>query len=474
MNRSDFLCLTPLLIVAGAPILIMLTVAFRRNFRVIYGFSLLAFLAAFLSVILLKDTIPHSVSSLFVMDGFTAMISAIILFACMAVTVFSKNFILVQESEKEEYFIILFVAALGSLLLAGASHLVTLFLGLETLSVSLYILTAYRRALDRSVEASVKYLILASVSSAFLLFGMGLIYMGTGSLTFSGIASSLAAPGSATPILLTGFSMMLAGLGFKLALVPFHMWTPDVYQGAPLPVTMYIATVSKGAVMALFLRLFLAVRGAENSFLVPVITGLAVLSMFFGNLLAIRQQNIKRILAYSSISNMGYLLVTLLISSGEGIPAAVFYILSYTLTTLGAFGVITLVSKREQDAEMVEDYRGLFWKKPWIAIVFTLALLSLAGIPLTTGFMAKFYLVFAGVHSGLWLLVISLIVNSVIGLYYYLRVIVAMFSMGNDHEFAHGSVGDRILLAILAVGILGIGILPQWIFHLIVKYSQIF
>jgi NADH-quinone oxidoreductase subunit N len=317
----------------------------------------------------------------------------------------------------------------------------------------------------------VKYLVLASVSSAFLLFGMGLIYLNTGSLEFNRIAIVLKSLDYSTPLLLTGFSMMIVGIGFKLALVPFHMWTPDVYEGAPVPVTAFIATVSKGAVMALLLRFFYAIYGFRNYNFILMITVVAILTMFVGNLLAIRQQNLKRILAYSSIANMGYLVITLLMGSKEGISAAVFYIVSYIITTLGAFGVITLLSGRDNDADNLQDYAGLFWKRPWVAIVFTLSLLSLAGIPITTGFIAKFYLVFTGINSGLWILVISLIINSVIGLYYYLRVITTLFSPANKVIFPAISFEGKLVLGIVTLALLWLGINPEGAIHFIAQFS---
>jgi NADH-quinone oxidoreductase subunit N len=300
---------------------------------------------------------------------------------------------------------------------------------------------------------------------------MGLIYLYAGSLEFSMIATFLNTSGFTNPLLLAGFGMMMVGIGFKLALVPFHMWTPDVYQGAPLPVATFIATVSKAAVMAVILRFFYFIRGFENYNFIMAISFIAILSMFAGNLLAIRQQNIKRILAYSSISNMGYLLVTLLVGRTEGVSAAVFYIISYILTTLAAFGVIVLLSDKVRDAETLDDYKGLFWKKPWIASIFTIAMLSLAGIPLTTGFMAKFYIVFAGINTNLWLMVISLVINSVIGLYYYIKVVATMFSASMDNELPIISQSMQIVLTLIAFCILWLGIFPQWVFHLIARYS---
>ncbi len=273
-----------------------------------------------------------------------------------------------------------------------------------------------------------------------------------------------------SPLVISGFGMMMVGIGFKLALVPFHMWTPDVYQGAPAPVTAYIATVSKGAVMAVLIRFFFNIRGFDNHYLFIVISGIAILSMFIGNLLAIRQQNIKRLLAYSSIANMGYLIIILLTGSNKGIQASIFYLVSYFITTIGAFGVISLLSTCQYEAEKIEDYKGLFWKRPWIAIVFTLSLLSLAGIPVTAGFIAKFYVIFEGMKAGLMVLVFSMIINSVIGLYYYLRVITTMFSAANETKLPTLSLTGNITLSLIALSILILGVYPGWLINIIMKF----
>ncbi|HJZ40552.1 MAG TPA: NADH-quinone oxidoreductase subunit N [Bacteroidales bacterium] len=471
MIQEDFLCLSPFIIVAGTPVLLMLVIAFTRHFRILFGISLVGLSFALLSVYFLLPVLPHTLGQLFIFDGFSILFFGLIIFTSLLITILSYRYVMYQDSEKEEFLIMLFTAVLGSLILAASANFATLFLGLETLSISLYVLIAYRRSRGNSIEASVKYLILASVSSAFLLFGMGLIYAGTGSLEFTRIGQVLHSADYSTPLLLAGFSMMLVGIGFKLALVPFHMWTPDVYQGAPVPVTTFIATVSKGAVMAFLLRFFKEIQGNQNHNFILMITVIALLSMFTGNLLAIRQRNVKRILAYSSIANMGYLLVTLLVSNTEGLQAAVFYIVSYMVTTLGAFGVINLLASRDHDADDLEDYRGLFWKHPSIALVFTLALLSLAGIPLTAGFIGKFYLVFTGIHSGLWLLVTGLILNSVIGLYYYLRVISTLFSPVNAIMFPGFGVADRIVLGFTALGIVWLGIFPGGFLRMIAHFT---
>lgn len=474
MTGQDFFYLTPFLIIAAAPNIIMLILTIIRNIRIVYGFTLLSFISAFVSLYFLMPAVPHAIEPLFIIDTYSILFLGIILFASILITILSYIYLRHQEGEKEEFFIILLVSALGAMILVAANHFVTLFLGIETLSISLYILVAYLRTRDYCVEAGVKYLVMASVSSAFLVFGMSLVYTATGTMNFNNIAMALGTPILLSPILLAGLGMMLVGLGFKLALVPFHMWTPDVYQGAPAPVTGYIATVSKVAVLAVILRFFMNIRAFDNQALILVISLIAVLSMFTGNLLALRQNNLKRLLAYSSIAHLGYLSITLLIGTTSGLQAAIFYLVAYMLTTLGAFGVISILSSgAARDAENIADYTGLFWKKPWIAIVLTLSMLSLAGIPLTAGFIAKFYLVFAGAKSGLWILVISLIINSVISLYYYLRIVTTMFSPSDEVKLPAVSIIGNLVLAVIVIGILLLGILPGWLIDMVSNLAVI-
>jgi NADH-quinone oxidoreductase subunit N len=473
MTVADFLCLVPLLIIAVAPVVIMLVISVLRNYEVVYGFSVLSLLSSFVSVFFVVPFVPHSIEPLFIIDIYSLFFLGIIILAALIVTLLSYDYIKQIDGVREEYYIILFTSTLGALLLAVANHFILFFLGIETLSISLYILIAFERSKDRSIEAGIKYLILASVSSAFLLFGMGLIYTATGTMQFEGIVSALTLNSQLSHIVIAGFALMLVGIGFKLALVPFHMWTPDIYQGAPAPVSAYIASVSKGAVMAILIRFFFSIRGSDNSSLFYIISAIAILSMFTGNLLAIGQQNIKRLLAYSSIANMGYLIIILLTGSDEGIQASIFYLISYFVTTIGAFGVITLLSTCGYEAEKIDDYKGLFWKRPWIAIVFTLSLLSLAGIPITAGFIAKFYIIIEGMKAGLMVLVFSMIINSVIGLYYYLRVITALFSPAGEIKLPALSITGHLALAVIGITILILGIYPGWLIDIIVRFASL-
>jgi NADH-quinone oxidoreductase subunit N len=472
MTKTDFLCLLPLLIVASAPVIMMLAITVSRNLKVIYGFSLLMFAAALLSIFFILPDIPHRIEPLLVIDNFSLIFLASLIGVCMLITVISYIYLSQQAGQREEYFVLLFVAALGAGVLVTANHFVTFFIGLETLSISLYVLIAYVRHRDSGVEAGVKFLVIASLSTAFLLFGMALLYASTGTMSFSSIASYFSRS-DVSPLIITGIGMMFVGIGFKLALVPFHMWIPDVYQGAPAPVTTFIATVSKGSVLAIAIRFFFAIRGYHSETLTVIISVVSVASMFAGNLLALNQTNFKRLLAYSSIAHLGYLMITLLTGTESGTQAAVFYMISYMITTVGAFGIISLLSVCEREAEDTEDLRGLFWKNPWIAIVLSLTLLSLAGIPLTAGFIAKFHLVLAGVRSGLWLLVISLVINSVISIYYYLRIIKIMFTESESAEHVRLSLAGNLVLAIVVIGILILGIIPSFLSEIINRFSSV-
>ncbi len=469
MTGTDFLCLTPLLIIAIAPVVIMLIISIFRKYEIVFGVSLLSLVVAFLSLFYVAPVLPHDIEKLFVFDQYSLFFLGIIFLSAFLIMLLSHDYFKHLKGFREEYFVILFTATLGASLLAVANHFLIFFLGFETLSISLYILIAFQKDKNIPLEAGVKYLILASFSSAFLLFGMALIYTAFGRMDFPGIAAAMKHMSFESPLVLSGFGMMMVGIGFKLALAPFHMWTPDVYQGAPAPVSGYIATVSKGGLMAVFIRFFFSIRGYSNPDFFTVISAIAILSMFVGNILALRQQNLKRLLGYSSIANMGYLIIILLVGTNQGTQAAVFYLLSYFVTVIGAFGVISLLSTSKKEAERIEDYKGLFWTRPWVAIVLTLSLLSLAGIPITAGFIAKFYVIFQGVKSGLMLLVFSLIINSIIGLYYYIRVIATLFSAGEESQLPSLSFIGNVALTLITLGILILGVYPGWLIHMITR-----
>ncbi len=472
MTVADLTMLLPLIVLSGSIVVIMLVIAFYRNHVLTLLMTMCSLALCLLTLSASSSASPAEIKSYLIVDGYSLFYMGLLFAASVAVAMLSYGYLEGRRCVKEEFYPILLIATLGSAILVSSSHFVSFFLGLELLSVSLYVLIGYVRSGVNSVEAGIKYLILAATSVAFLLFGMALVNADLGTMELSRIATMVnSASRSYTPLFLAGLAMIVIGIGFKLAIVPFHLWTPDVYEGAPAPVTGFIATASKGAVFALLLRYFslLNLDGFRPLFL--VFGGIAIASMFVGNLLALLQDNVKRMLAYSSIAHIGYLLVALL-ASGKLAPVAVtFYLVAYFITTLGAFGIITVLSGKEDERDQLADYRGLVFRHPWLAGVFTAMLLSLAGIPLTAGFIGKFYVISAGVGSSLWLLVIALIINSAIGLFYYLRVIVAMYSKSLEEgppqqvpghaPAASFSLAAGLSLTTLTVLLIWIGVYPS-------------
>ena len=473
MSKQDLLSLVPLFILTSASILILFSIAIKRNHKVIYIITTLSLLADFIYLIMADTPTIWKVEPLFIFDGFGKFNVGLILITAVAITMLSYSYFEQREERKEEYYILLILATLGACTLAISKHFVSLFLGLEILSVSLYSMIAYLRKRVRSDEGGIKYLIIAAFSSAFMLFGMALIYYATGSMDFAVIGSYLSSLQELPIIMVAGFGFVVVGVGFKLGIVPFHMWTADVYEGAPLPVTSFVATVSKGGVVALLVRFFTMVNGYQFDSLINIFTVLVIASMFVGNFLALQQQNVKRLLAYSSIAHLGYLLVAFLAGGKLGMEAVSFYLVSYFITTVGSFGILTYLSDKDRDAEHLDDFKGLFWRRPWTAIGFSAMLLSLAGIPLTAGFIGKFYVVAAGVNGNTWLLVIMLVVNSAIGLYYYIRIIAIMCDRENVHEHAQATLRPSIYLisgfsvAVVTFALLWIGIFPGGLMDLI-------
>lgn len=464
MSIADFRSLLPILILAGASILLLLVIAVRRHHRLIYYLTMLALLAAFTAALNPAELAPRSVGPLLVIDSFGQFYWALLVAAGLVVTALSYRYFRGLREQVEEYYVLILLAVLGAVILAAAHHFASLFLGLELLSVSLYGLIGYLvKSRDRSIEAGVKYLILAAASAAFLLFGMALVFYETGQLAFSGIGDYFAGAETLSPLLISGIGLIIIGIGFKLALAPFHMWTPDVYEGAPAPVSALVATVSKGGAVGVLLRFYTAIDGYQFAVLFLLFSIFAAASMLAGNLLALLQNNVKRLLAYSSIAHLGYLIVAFLAGGTMAAGAATFYLVAYFITILGAFGIVTYLSVEEREAENLADYRGLFWRRPVAAIMFTVVLLSLAGIPLTAGFIGKFYIAAAGVQEGLWTLLFILAASSVIGLYYYLRVIVTMFSGAEETVKAEFPLfsGVGLVLILLAIALVWLGVSPQ-------------
>jgi len=473
MAASDVLALLPLLVVAAAAVTVMLGTAWSTRQSVPAAGSVLGLLLALAMLPLAAGVVPRQATPLMRLDRYALVYLGLILAASLAVAVLSVGYLKRRGADQGAFHVLLLLGTLGAGVLVMSNHFASFFLGLELLSVSLYALIAYTRRDVRPLEAGLKYLVLAGASSAFLLFGMALIYADAGSLGFAAIGAAARGGRLETVYALTGVGLMVTGIGFKLALVPFHMWTPDVYEGAPAPVTAFVASVSKGAMVAVLLRYFMEANAYGYGTLHIALGLVAAASMLAGNLLALLQENVKRLLAYSSIAHLGYLLVAFLASGSLGPTAVTAYLIAYFVTILGAFGVVAVLSPAERDADRLEDYRGLFWRRPVLACTFTGMLLSLAGIPLTAGFVGKFYVLTAGVGSALWTLVLVLVAGSAIGLFYYLRIVVVMFTAPAESPASAtgAAVGvvpaSGLVLALLAVLLVWFGVYPAPFLRLI-------
>ena len=382
MNATDILALLPLLLIAATSVAVMLGIAAKRSHALTAALTLTGLTAAFVSIGAAVPLVPRQVTSLLLVDGYALVYMGLIIASAAAVAVLSYQYFENHDGHREELYLLLLLATLGCAVLVASIHFVSFLLGLEILSVSLYAMIAYFKDREQALEAGIKYLILASASAAFLLFGMALIYADVGAMEFSSIRE-LSLSGSGLALLLPGIVLTVTGIGFKLGVAPFHLWTPDVYQGAPAPVAAFVATTSKSAMVALLLRYFYLSGALQYRPVFLVFSIIAIASMFAGHLLAMQQRNVKRMLAYLSIAHFGYILVAFLAGGTLAIGAVSFYLVAYTVTILVAFGIVTVLSGSGRDADDLEDYRGLFWRRPVIASAFTAALLSLAGIPAT-------------------------------------------------------------------------------------------
>ncbi|HZP89123.1 MAG TPA: NADH-quinone oxidoreductase subunit N [Burkholderiales bacterium] len=468
MNGDDLIALAPLLVLAAGAIVVMLQAGFWRRHGWAASLTVLALIASLLVLPWAASVAPRRVTALLMIDGFALFYLGLLCAAALAVTLLTYGYLYARGGLREELYVLILTATLGAAVLVASTHFASFFLGLELLSVSLFALVAYPVSRRQPLEAAVKYLVLSGLSSALLLFGIALIYFKIGVLDFAGVA----APANlirAPALLLAGFALLLAGLGFKLSLVPFHLWAPDVYEGAPAPIAGFLATVSKGAVAALLLRYLSEAQVHAQPSLVAGLEAVALVSILVGNLLALLQDNLKRILAYSSIAHFGYLLVAFVVGGPFGHEAAAYYLAAYMVMTLGAFGVIARLSApdAEHDLGQLEDYRGLFWRQPWLGAVLTAMLLSLAGIPLTVGFVAKFYVFAIGVDGARWALVAALVIGSVIGLFYYLRVISALFAQPPASipmaalSAGSSAAASDVVLVVLTLLLVWFGVYPE-------------
>jgi NADH-quinone oxidoreductase subunit N len=406
-----------------------------------------------------------------VVDRFRLFANWIFLLAGALSILISLAYVTRQRLQAAETYALMLFAVVGMMIMTGTHNLIVLFLGLEIMSISIYALAAMNQRDKKSAEAGLKYFLLGAFSTGFFLYGIALTYGATGSTDIQEISRAYLEGAAVLPLLLFGVSLLAIGFGFKVGAVPFHMWTPDVYEGAPAPITAFMATGVKAAAFLAFLRVFMVAFDTMYAAWYPILWWLAAITMVTANLIALVQPNVKRMLAYSSIAHGGYLLVGLVAANQMASAAMLFYLLVYTLMNIGAFGIVIAVAHQGEDRLQVEDYGGFGWQHPLIAVFLTIFLLSLAGFPGTGGFMGKIFLLQGAVDSGLWTLAVVLVMATVFSYWYYLRVVWFMWMRDASAENAHASVvvplPMRIALFVAVGAILYLGIFPGALLNIV-------
>ncbi len=459
----DWRPIVPLLIVALGAIIVLLAgvKVDDRESEGLGWLSLLTIAIAFCTALAIPGNQQISFGGALVADGYTAFFYLTILFAAAIIVLMSLDYVAEEGLPGGEYYSLVLFATAGMMLMAAAGDLIIVFIGLETMSISVYILAGLARTSPRSNEASLKYFLLGAFSTGFLLYGIALIYGATGTIKLH--ALSTLATGVPAPMLLIGVGMLLIGFGFKIAAVPFHMWTPDVYEGAPTSITAFMAVGVKLAAFAAFVRVFLVhLLGVQTDWSM-VLWVLAVLTMTTGNIVALMQTNLKRMLAYSAIAHAGYILVAMTAGTSIAGAAVLYYLLGYAFTNLGAFAVIIALSRRGHPHELISDLRGLGTREPALAAAMAIMLFSLTGIPPLAGFVGKFSVFSAALNQGYVALVVIAVVNSVVSAYYYLRPVVAMYTDEGGAEVVALSSRPALIaaIAIAVIATIAIGVYPQ-------------
>jgi len=484
LTLENFQALLPLLITCATTVFVMLAIAIRRNHWWNATVTVVGLNLALLSSYFALQAIPQTITPLFVVDGYSIFFGALVLISALGTSTLTNAYIESSKRNREEIYLLITIAAAGGIVLTMAHHMASLFIGLEMMSVALYGLVSYTYDRARSLEAAIKYMVLSATASAIMLFGIALVYAQFGTLSFAEIGSKIGQTPST--LALVGGILITIGLFFKLSLAPFHLWTPDVYEGAPAPIGAFLATAAKVSVFAVLVRF--AMIETKGAFFVSApfamtLFVVACLSMLVGNLLALKQNNIKRMLGYSSIAHFGYLFILILVGGGGvGLEGFAVYMAIYVVTSLAAFGVVTLMSagNAKRDADLLNDYRGLFWRRPFLASIFTISLFSLAGIPLTAGFIGKFYVIKAAVEAGplAWIALIFVVLGSAIGIYFYLRTIISLYLAKKDMfrfdaQMDWGQHAGGIMVLGSALFILVIGIWPTPLINLVEMASMI-
>ena len=456
--------LPEIFVLSMAMFILLLDLFLKSNTRILlYVFSQLTLLgAAFITISTHTASVSYAFSGMFVDDPMADVLKLMIYLGTSVLLVYSRNYIALRGMLRGEFYALVLFAMAGMMVMVSGQNFLTLYMGLELLSLSLYSLVALDRDNPRATEAAMKYFVLGALASGMLLYGMSMIYGMTGSLNIAQVSSALLNGVPDHSVLILGLVFIVAGLAFKLGAVPFQMWVPDVYQGSPTAVTLLIGSVPKLAAFAFVIRML-----AQGLFVLAVdwqgmLVIMAVLSIAIGNITAIAQTNIKRMLAYSTISHIGFLLFGLMSASMNGYASAMFYVSAYLLMTLAAFGIIMLLSRKGFEAENLDDLKGLNQRSPWYAFLMLIVMFSMAGVPPTLGFYAKFTVLQAALHAGFLWLVVFAVLMATVGAFYYLRVVKLMyFDEPEDRNAIVSHPEMNMVLSVNAVGLLILGLMPQ-------------
>jgi len=473
MNRSDLLAILPELIIVGwACALLLVDLAIPRKRKGITALLAATGLVAALVVVVLRlDVDGSTFGGMIIADGYARFLHMVFIISGLIGIALAYDYLKRHDIERGEYYSLMLFSISGMMLMAQAGDLIVIFLALELLSIPLYILAGFAHANPESEESAMKYFLLGAFASSFLVYGIALAYGATQATNLEAIMTAVQSAQADTNLLLIGAGMILVGLGFKVAAVPFHMWTPDVYQGAPSSVTAFMSVGAKAGGFAALLRVFLTGFPELAVDWAPVIMWISALTMTWGNIAAIAQTNIKRMLAYSSIAHAGYILMALPAAAGAGgapeaVSAALFYLMAYAFTNLGAWGVVLALERKAGKGLNIDDYAGLGARQPALALVMTLFMLSLTGIPPTIGFVGKFYIFRVAIASDLiWLALVG-VITSLISAFYYLRVIVTMY-MRSGKPATHSETWLNISVAIAALATLVLGLFPGPLLELV-------
>ncbi len=487
LTPADYGAVLPeMIVLAGALALMLLDVFLpKRRTEITTAVALLALAAAFIAsahlwVVNAGPAFPHGLGAMVTGDRFAQFFNFALLISSALAILLSPPYIRTSHFDPGEFFALILFATAGMMLMASGINLIVLFLAIELLSLALYILSGFDRSQPRSQEAGLKYFLLSSFASAFLVYGMALIYGGTGSTSLAGIvrcvSGSTCHGAAGSPFVFIGIALMVVGFSFKISIVPFHMWTPDVYEGAPTPVTAFMSVATKAAVFPAFMRVFNLALGNMSHTWFGILWALSIVTMVVGNVVALSQTNMKRMLAYSGIAHAGYVLVAMSSTNELGATAVAFYFIVYAFMNIGAFIVVLALESRGEVGDEISSYSGLFTRSPFLAAGTAIFMFSLAGFPPTAGFFAKYYAFASAVQAGHTELAVIGVVTSVVSLVYYLRVVVVMFMQGaavKSDKPLRPAWTSQVALVVSVAGTFVVGIVP-WFYDLAVQAVQSF